>query len=79
MKSNRLASVVNQEPTCLLSETRHSWLEYLGLPDGQLDCLLYRGLQELSSELVPALSDHLGIQAVFSFLDKKTTASGRIL
>jgi len=64
----RLRPVSNNDPTCLLQSTKHSWLGKLGIPDAKLDALLYRTLQERSSGLVQAKSDHLALQATFTFL-----------
>jgi hypothetical protein len=69
-QKTRLRSVSNTEPTCLLQDTRHGWLQRLGLPDGRLDSLLFRGLVELSSETFQAESDHRGIRAQFAFAPK---------
>ncbi len=65
--SGRLKPVSNTDPTCLLSQTRHSWLRHLGFSDARLDTMLFRSLVELSSEVIDAQSDHKAIRAVFRF------------
>ena len=67
-RRNRLIPVSNTDPTCLLVDTHHSWLRYLGFPDARLDTMLHRGLAETSSEVVTIDSDHKAIRATFIFL-----------
>ncbi len=66
----RLKPVSNTDPTCLLQNTKHSWLRRFGVPDPRLDTLLFRSLTELSSDVVHAESDHMAIQATFVFNTK---------
>jgi endonuclease/exonuclease/phosphatase (EEP) superfamily protein YafD len=63
-----LTSVSNQDPTCLLSDTKHSWLRLAGLPDARLDTLSYRNLAEVSSQTIKINSDHRAISAEFQFI-----------
>lgn len=66
----RLKPVSNNDPTCLLQNTKHGWLRRFGVPDARLDTLLFRNLTELSSDVVHAESDHMAIQATFVFNPK---------
>ena len=67
---SRLKPVSNTDPTCLLINTRHSWLRYLGVHDARLDSLMFRGLTEISSEVTKIASDHLALKGVFDFIDR---------
>jgi hypothetical protein len=67
-EDNGLSYVSYEGPTCLLENTKCSFLWYFGLPDGRLDSMLIRGLHEQSSSVFDVDSDHLGLLCEVSFL-----------
>lgn len=63
-----LKSVLPNESTFPLAPSKHRWIQTLfGMPDGQLDDIVYRGMTPQRTEVVPMASDHKGIITVFSF------------
>jgi endonuclease/exonuclease/phosphatase family metal-dependent hydrolase len=60
---NNLKYVSFDGPTCLLAETKWSFLRHLGLPDARLDSILTSGFIELSSEVKDIKSDHKALKA----------------
>lgn len=67
-KKARITPVSTTAPTCMLTETKHGWLQNIGLPDARLDTLGFRKLNEISSKTLKIDSDHRALQATFSFI-----------